>query len=103
MFFIYFAPFAGERAFEVIAAVNLHARLAGPEFQHAPAGRIIDVHRKGWHGLRAKLRVVPVERVTVVIPARADVQLLVGVVDARPERHGFREIERRPRHRAQFA
>src|SRR5262245_16862321 len=74
--------------FEKVADVKLDARLGRPDFQNSAGLRLIYLSRPTqYSGLAVDDE--------VVVVAAAELQLLVVLIDARADRRGLREVERR--------
>ena len=89
---------AADRAVEPIGGVDLEASLSVKQVQCAPARWVEGMHRE----LRPR-RVAFLVQQPVVVVAVGDGELLVAVVDARADRGGGAEVERRARHGRELA
>src|SRR5260370_42615333 len=90
------ASFTLDAAVEVVASVELNARLVRENFEHAAAGGFLDSCSQG--GSRAISGQDP-----VMVVALAELQLLVILFDASANCGSFSKIEWRSAHRAQFS
>src|SRR5713226_5113093 len=90
------ASFTLDAAVEVVASVELNARLVRENFEYAAAGGFLD--SRSQCGSRAIFVQDP-----VVIVALAELQLLVILFDASANCDSFSKIEWRSAHRAQFS
>src|SRR6266851_657668 len=88
---------ANSCAVKEIAGIKLDAGFGGPDFHDAAGSGLEDARGERFalvHGHAQD---------EVVIVAAAEFQLLVGLIDARPDGGGFAKVEGRVRHVAKFA
>src|SRR5438034_8743942 len=79
---------ARDRAVEEIARVELQPRLSRRDVERAPARRLLEARRM------QEAVAIPIEDPVVIVAGR-EAQLLVAGIDARADRRGVPEIERR--------
>ena len=84
---IYLAVYARERAVEKISRVELQAGLGSPHFHHSPGARFVD------SGAQTHRSHFSIEH-KVVIVTFAELQLLIGFIDARTDLGSLQKVER---------